>query len=315
MTRNVRSLLALAALPVAAAWMTGCEVDDSIPQHAGSGGVLAPDAKSRDSAEKRALEQPKRELPSPAGPDTPGSSDARPVGPNKDGKQVLTLAADGAAGSPGLGEQSHGFVGPSGMKAFGHTQGPNTTYSRDSVNGPIPHVPPNPGTVPMTGSTPMPGGDWSVDFSWGQGVVLQDYPHRPWAEVTATYEEGTVRHNPVYYYNIQEHLPVPQNTGTTKGDIISSAYEIPWFYLNTAVLPVLMVLEPPLAQRTTAHPSGDPNFRGHLPETGTVVPVPAPGSLHWEYPFLNADGTVKEPNTPAATEPTTVTVPPPTPMQ
>jgi hypothetical protein len=317
MVCNIRTLLALAALPVAAAWITGCEADDSAPTRGGSGGILAPDAKSRDSAEKRELEQPKREMPSTAGPDTPGHSDARPAGQVNDGKQVVTLAADGAGagGTSNLGTQSHGFVGPSGWNAIGHTQGPNTVYDRNNTAGPIPPLPVNPGSVPMTGSAPLPTGDWSVDFSWGQGLVIQDYPHRPWAEVTATYQDGTVRHNPVYYYNIQEHLPVPQNSGTTNGDIISSFYEIPWFYLNTAALPVLMVLEPPLAQRTTAHESADPNFRGHLPETGAVVPVPAPGSLHWEYPFLNPDGTVKQPGLPAATEPTTVPAPTPTPPQ
>jgi hypothetical protein len=116
--------------------------------------------------------------------------------------------------------------------------------------------------------------------------VLQDVPHRAWPDTTAHYEVATVKHNPVYYYNVQPLLNVEQNNGTTWGDWVSNVYEIPWFYLNTAALPVLMVLEPPLAQRTTERTGGDPNFHGHLPEQGIVVPTPAPGQLQWEYPKL-----------------------------
>jgi hypothetical protein len=202
-------------------------------------------------------------------------------------------------GGPNTGSN---FVGPNGLwgnngfnwNAVGNYQGRTTNYSRDTYVGPLPHLPSNPGTVPMQGQTPVPGTGWAIDHSWGQGLVLTDAPHRAWPETKGIYESGRVKHNPAYYYNLQPYLDVTQPNGSYSGDWLSNLYEVPWFYLNTAALPVLMILEPPLAQRTTDRVSQDPNYLGHLPEAGAVVPTPVPGELRWEYPFLNPDGSVKE---------------------
>jgi hypothetical protein len=102
----------------------------------------------------------------------------------------------------------------------------------------------------------------------------------------------------------------------------SDAYEVPWFAVQTILLPVEMTLEPPFIQRISERPSEDPNFRGHLPRLGPVVPAPEPGQLHWDYPFLRADGTVKtitergsQELPPLTTEPATSapSTPPPSP--
>jgi hypothetical protein len=146
----------------------------------------------------------------------------------------------------------------------------------------------------MTGSTPLPDGDWAVDHSWGQGLTLTETPHRNWPTTTATYKTANVLINPTYYFNIQEHIAVPQNNGTYCGDVTSTFYEVPWFYLNTLALPVLMALEPPLAVRHADYPSQDPVFLGYLPTGGPIFPSPYPGTLQWSYGFLNPDGTVKK---------------------
>lgn len=196
-----------------------------------------------------------------------------------------------------------GFSGPSGFNAFGHTIGPtNDTYTHADFPGPLPLLPANPGIDPMPGSSLTPDGDWIIDDSWGQGLVLENYPHRPWPVTTIYYQSGAIYNNPTYFFHIQDHLPVSPTTGTYSGDIKSDFYEIPWFMVNTAALPVLMALEPPLAKRMTARPMGDPNFLGHVPTAGPTVPVPAPGALRWDYSFLNPDWTVKEPGSSPATE-------------
>ena len=328
MTRKFCILLtmaAAAALPL----LAGCETDDSTPTRPRTAGPFTADPKNQENAEKRALEKPARDLPTGGGAEFPGRSSAAPA--NNDEVLTLEAAPSGAmAASPeitptfsppqveGAGannaalmnlqpEPAHGFIIPKGWKMFGNSYGPTTVYNKDLYPGAIPHLPENPGIVPMTGSTRAPGGDWDIDFSWGQGLLLTNYPHRPWPETTAHYIEGETKHNPLYYFNIQDHLNVKQNDGSVLGDWTSTAYEVPWFYFNTLALPVLMVLEPPLAQRTSRYASADPNFRGYLPD-GPTVPVPTPGTLTWEYPFLNPDGTVKEPReitVPQATMPAT----------
>jgi hypothetical protein len=290
MTRPVVLLLACAA----AGFLAGCEADDSMPTRPRTGGLFTADPKAQDNAEHRSLEAPQRQMPT-GGAEFPGQSAA----PNTTADpRVVTLDAPAHAAPPAPTPTNRnfpisGFYGPPRLHAIGHTTGPVTTYTRDSYPGLIPHLPPNPGTIPMTGSTPMPGGDWAVDHSWGQGLTLTDTPHRDWPAATAAYQQIDGKHNPLYFFNLQEHLPVKQNNGTMCGDVVSTAYEVPWFYANTLALPVLMVLEPPLAQRSTSVPSQDPNFTGALPAGGSTVPAPYPGTLKWQYPFLNPDGTVK----------------------
>ncbi len=269
-------LPALAAL----ALLAGCEADDSMPTYPrAGGGLLAPNSKAQQNAEQRTLEKPARELPT-GRTDLPGQSAA----PAHD-STILTLDVPPTATPTPTNPDFpiSGFYGPSGWKAVGHTTGPVTTYPRDPYQGLVPHLPPDPGTVPMTGSTPLPGGDWAVDHSWGQGLTLNDFPHRDWPQSTATYQTINAKHDPLYFFNLQEHLPVKQNDGSTRGNIRSVTYEVPWFYINTAALPVLMVLEPPLAQRSTSSPTQDPNYNGHLPD-GKTVPAPFPGVLKWELP-------------------------------
>ena len=294
MTGRVSLILTIAAI-AAGACMAGCETDDSLPTRPRTANPFAPDSNAQQNAEHRANEAPARDLPT-GGPEFPGRSSAAPVA----GRQVATLdVAPATAPAPVSTSlqpvQAEGFHGLRGIHAVGNTTGPTTVYNRDDITGPMPHIPQNPGTMPIPGSTQTPDGDWTIDNSWGQGLVLENYPHRPWPDSTAYYADGDIKNNPLYYFNFQEHVAMQQNSGTYAADVATTLIEVPWFFLNTAALPVLMVLEPPLAQRTTQRPSADPNFRGHLPADGPVVPSPAPGQLRWQYRFLNPDGTVKEP--------------------
>ncbi len=162
-------------------------------------------------------------------------------------------------------------------------------------DGPLPHLAGDAGNrAHGRFPAPVPDAEQSIDFSWGEVLQLQDYPHRDWPETQGHYEVADARHNPVYYFHVQDLFPVAPANGTYAGDAISTAYEVPWFYLNTLALPKLMILEPPLAERTTQREGSDPNYHGYLPDGGPVVPTPSPGVLRWEYPFLNPDGSVKE---------------------
>lgn len=298
MSRNTCLVLSLATL-----FLSACATDDSLPSRPRTAGPLEPSQKAQDNAAQRTMEPPSRQMPT-SGREFPGQSQA-PVAPSPTGAQVATLditSTTNAVKKTISDYKIQGFSGPPGIHAFGHTVGPTTSYTRDHYTGLLPHLPENPGTIPQPGSTPAPDGDWAIDHSWGQGLTLDNVPHRAWPESTAYYKDALVKHNPVYYFNLQEHEKyAPQNRGTLKGGWISNAFEVPWFFVNTAMLPVLMALEPPLAQRASIQSSNDPNFLAHLPTAGDTVPAPYAGTLKWDYPFLNPDGTVKRPG--ATTQP------------
>jgi hypothetical protein len=288
MIRHRALLLPAAAL----ALLAGCDIDDSAPSRPRTANFLTPNNTAQENAEQRSLEPPKREMPT-GGAEFPGQS-ALPFPTDS----ILTLdAAPGPATQP-----LHptfprfpisGFYGPSGLDAIGNTTGPVDTYTRDTYPKLLPHLPPNPGAVPMKEATLIPGSDWAVDWSWGQGLTLPAPPHRNWRPITATYQVADAPHAPTYYFDLQKHVDVPQYNGTYLSDLCSAAGQDIWFFLSTANLPLLMVLESPDAVRYTHTYSQDPNFTGYLAAAGPVVPAPYPGAITWEYSFLNPDGTIK----------------------
>jgi hypothetical protein len=204
-------------------------------------------------------------------------------------------AENAAAATPGPGASSatpsaSASAAPGG---WGSYHGAVSTYPGGNYPGLLPAIPANPGTIPMVGVTQVPNTPWVVEHSWGEMLQLQEYPHRAWPESNGLYMVADVKHNPVYYFNVGDVFPPAKSSGTYASDWANNFFEIPWFYGQTVALPVLMVLEPPLAQRTTDHPGVDPNFHGYLPG-GPTVPSPTTGVLRWDYPFLNPDGSVKE---------------------
>ncbi len=265
----------------------GCMADESAPTRPRTENTLGPSEKAKDNAFNRETEAPKRDLPT-SGSEFPGQSKAN-VKEAPGEKPVVTADAGVYQYSP-----------------YGSFQTPTTDYKKDySGNGPLPHLQPNPGSVPAVGSTPVPNIPWAIDHSWGEVLTLENAAHRAWPDMQTQYRAADVKHNPVYYFNLQDHSPwMWQNDGSYHTDWVTEAIEFPWFYGNTAILPVLMILEPPLAQRTTQRIGPDANYLGHLPAGGEIVPSPTPGEINWVYPFLRADYD-QNPTTEATTEATT----------
>jgi hypothetical protein len=274
MNSIARVILSLAV----AASMTsfaGCEGDQSAPTHPRRGLGTMENEKSRENAERRELEKPQRDLPATGGKEFPGQSAA----PARGDAQVITADARRA---------SHGAL-DAPIPVNGSDQVlPQSRYDRAQrfYHGPLPMLPDNPGSVPMIGATEVPYTEMSVEYSWGQGLVLENYPHRNWPDTQTQYVAANVKHNPVYFFDLQEQLPVPQNNGTYGGDWVSNLYEWPWFYLNSAAFVPFMFVECPWSQVTTQRLGKDPNYFGHLPATGAFVAAPEPGDIQWRYPFL-----------------------------
>jgi hypothetical protein len=287
-----RYALLLAAV---AALVAGCDIDDSAPSRPRTGSILTPSTKAQENAERRSLEPPPRQLPV-GGAESPGQS-ALPV---TDPPIAMLSAVPGAppADAANLrpsfpGFPIKGFYGPSGWDAIGHTFGPVDTYTRDTYPALVPHIPPNPGSVPMKEATLIPGGDWAFDWSWGQGLVVMRATHRDWRPVTAIYQVAGAAHNPTYYFDLQKHIDMPPCNATYLSELCSAAGQQGWFFISSLSLPALLVLEPPCSRRETHTYSQDPNFLSALAPGGPIAPAPATGSLKWDYPFLNPDGTIK----------------------
>jgi len=264
MTRHLLPLLAC----VAAGLLAGCEADDSLPSRPRTGTIFTADPKAQDNAERRSLEAPQRQMP-PAAPNSPASPPPR----HHPDPHVITL--DAPANTPAPTPQPQfphlWLLRPPHARAIGHTTGPETTYTRDSIPASFPTCP-QPRTIPMTGSTPIPGGDWSVDHSWGQGLTLTQAPTQL-AQTTVTYQQIDGKNNPLYYFKLAGTHRRQTRQWLVRGDIRSTLYEMPWFYANTIALPVLMVLEPP-SPSAAQRPSQDPIFTGYLPTAGPIVPAP-----------------------------------------
>lgn len=284
---NRHLCLALALISVSGS-LAACESDESLPTRPRTG-FLTPDAQAQQNAERKALEGPSRTRVPGGGPEFPGQQSASAAVP---AENIVTLDAQATRPPTNPDFPIRDFTGPSGWDAWGHTYGPTTEYKRDMYKGVLPHLPVNPGTTPVAGSIMAPDGDWTIENSWGQGLVLENYPHRPWPKTTATYQSGITTHNPTYFFNLQDHTAIPQEGSQRRQDVQSALVEIPWFYLNTLATPIFMLLEPPLAVRTTERVSVDPTYQGNVP-SGPVVPVPVAGTLRWDYPFMNPDGTIK----------------------
>jgi len=188
---RLTTALALAALTAVTLTTVACEVDESRPTHPRTSNPFSADQNAKDNAERRALEAPERPTPVGSGSATPTQLNKADIVLPED-RQIVTLqatpgggttadqtAAPAAAGggpannpTPAVsndgnmtgGVQMAGQSGtqgqPTGWNIIGNYQGPVNQYNRDNYVGPLPHLPPNPGTVPMQGQTPVPGTGW-----------------------------------------------------------------------------------------------------------------------------------------------------------
>ena len=65
---------------------------------------------------------------------------------------------------------------------------------------------------------------------------------------------------------------------------------IPWFYANLAITPVLTCLNPPWAQVCSVPRCISPIYQGYLPLHGVVAPAPESGRINWPYPVVHISG-------------------------
>jgi hypothetical protein len=290
------AILALALAAGSLSLFTACEGDLSAPKAPRRANMLTPDNKSNEDAFRRENEAPNRQLPTGGGSEFPGQSKATPTD-----KPVITAHAGGH------GNNRSGEIPTNGTSSrlWQNTYPQNTWYS-----GPVPALADKPGFNPTPGSTPVPNTPWVIEHSWGEGLPMQEYPHRNWPDTQANYTAANVKHNPTYYSTVQSHLNLPQNNASYASNWGSNLLEIPWFGVQTLALPVMMVIEPPLVQVTTQRLGNNPVYLGHLPAAGEVMPSPLPGLIRWDYPFLNPDGSSRTVNRDNTTQPTVTPIPP-----
>ncbi len=287
--KNSHHILAASAVAlISTTFTTGCTGDESAPTRPRTQNVLAPDEKAQNNAFNRETETPKRDMPT-SGREFPGQSRATPSSsPNLNEPTVITADAGNMNPIP-----------------YGNFRAASSGYTANNYGrGPVPPIPEKPAPGPAVGSTPVPGIALSIDHSWGEVRPLENYPHRAWPDTSTSYMAAVVKHKPIYYFNAQDHLPLKYNGGWA-GGWLSNVIEIPWFYIQTAVLPISAILEPPLLQRTTERLGEDPVYHGYQPIGGEIIPSPTPGVIGWEYPFLKADTTNPSYDQPSTTQPAT----------
>ncbi|MCL2648295.1 MAG: hypothetical protein FWD61_15010 [Phycisphaerales bacterium] len=301
--KRITSVALGLVLAANAGMLANCEGDPSAPRRPRTQlNPMAPDEKARDNAEKRELETPAREFPT-SGKEFPGASQAAP----SEGDGTVLTANAVAASRRGGGNLSTPTSTNGSSGRF-----PENRYNRDWYNnGPIPHLPENPGSEPMAGSTQVPLSDLQIDHSWGQVMVLKDTPHRNWPTTQTVYMAANTKYNPVYFTtwlnrpatprddahkyvndvedvlkNIQHGLAGPQSDGTYRGDMVNLLYDVPWFYVQIPVTFGRMFYEGPLSQVTGQRLGWDPNYFSSLPTNGIIVPQPVTGVIKWDYSFL-----------------------------
>jgi hypothetical protein len=178
-------------------------------------------------------------------------------------------------------------------------------------------------TAPPNGVI-VPGSGYSLDKSWGTLTPLKNYPHRPNATSKAVYYSGTTLNNSIYFYgpklpdfiNGPDHSTFGPSSGTRSemgggqyfvdtyaGEYTRVVADSVYFAGNIVALPVLMIKDPPLAQRTSQDPEPNPTFHSSLATGGEIVPYMTPGKVEWQYPqavnpYANNGQTGNEPGNP-----------------
>jgi len=283
MKRATISILQIAALGAVLSFGTaGCS-DQSAPNRRGQERAPLTGRRDTDNAEKRALEPQKRDLPTGGGSEFPGQSMApapatdAPTVVYLDFEPIIPYSAPATTTAPATTQPAPEALNPLFEPAI-HT-------SVDRAQKPVfvddnkkPYdLPGQPMSVPGSGQTIAP--------EWGHPTVLTNYPHRPWPDSSTTYESGQVWHNRIYYHFLFANSDNPAEWSTNQGKTdLEGLVEMPYFVGQTLALPVLMVINPPLAQRGTRQPSVNPVYQGKVSPGGPVIPAPEPGQIHYVYP-------------------------------
>jgi hypothetical protein len=135
----------------------------------------------------------------------------------------------------------------------------------------------------------VPGTGMAIGANWGRMEPLLATAHRPWPAMQALYDAGVIKHNPVYLRDLDARQDF-RGKNPSFGQEARGLSNIPWFYANLAITPVLMCIHPPLAEVCSVPGAVSPIYQGYLPLHGAVASVPAPGRIDWPYPVVHISG-------------------------
>jgi hypothetical protein len=132
----------------------------------------------------------------------------------------------------------------------------------------------------------VPGTSMVLEPDWG--VPTQQYTAavRPLPVMNVTYVNGTVAHNPIYMHDLDEPLEYRDRPPTFGEEMVGLA-NIPWFYVNLGITPVLMCFELPLKQVYSSGVAPEGVYNGNLPATEYPAVAPEKGQLSWPQPKTN----------------------------
>ena len=134
-----------------------------------------------------------------------------------------------------------------------------------------------------TGLLVVPGTGMGIGADWGTLSVPAGSAHRPWPVMHAVYLTAPLRHNPVYMHDLDSSSQLYAQPASWRA-VTMSLLNIPWFYVNLAITPALMVVHPPLQVRKSSLQVPQQVYKGMLPSGGPVVPKMVLGRIYWRYP-------------------------------
>ncbi len=113
----------------------------------------------------------------------------------------------------------------------------------------------------------VPGTDMVVGRHWGTLPPVTVRNARSWQPMQAVFLQGEVRHNPVYMKDLDHDARFSGNASgfcaNSRRELIGVA-DIPWFYVNLAVCPIMMLARPPFMMETSAPSDYRPIYYGQL---------------------------------------------------
>ena len=135
----------------------------------------------------------------------------------------------------------------------------------------------------------VPGTGMVIGANWGRMTPMAEATHRTWPAMKSDYFTGVVKHNPIYLRDLDADSHFRNGNPTFDQETIGLC-NIPWFYANLAITPILMCVKPPLAQVDSVPRHISPIYQGYLPLHGAVAPMPMPGRIDWPYPVVHIFG-------------------------
>ncbi len=133
----------------------------------------------------------------------------------------------------------------------------------------------------------VPGTGMGIGAHWGTLSLPACAGRRPWPVMHAVYLTAPVRHNPVYMHDLDSNSTLYAQPASWRA-VTLSLLDIPWFYMNLAITPALMVVHPPLQVRISSRRVRQQVYNGKLPCGGPVVPKMVLGRIYWRYPRVRA---------------------------